>query len=272
MRGLMIASIIYQSNHERIGDETSFVRGAIAMALLVVAGFSTQLAMGRSSFASPPLVHAHASVFMGWITLYVTQNVLVSRGRIDLHRKLGWIGAGWVVAMVVLAFAVTIAMVRRGQVPFFFTPLQFLVFDPLTVLTFAGLTVAAIVMRRRTQWHRRLHFCGTALLMGPAFGRLLPLPLLAPWAFEANFAAVMLFPLAGVIADYRRSGRVHPGFKWGIGVLIASLVLTEALTYSSVGQAIYRGVTAGSPGATVPELEFPPPPVGPRRTGRTVAG
>ena len=267
-----MASIIYQSNHDPVGDETFFVRGAIAMAVLVAVGFSTQLAMGRSSFASPPLVHAHAIVFMGWITLYVTQNVLVARGRIDLHRKLGWIGAGWIVAMVVLAFAVTIAMVRRGQVPFFFTPLQFLVFDPMTVLTFAGLTVAAIMMRRRTEWHRRLHFCGTAMLMGPAFGRLLPLPLLAPWSYEANFAATMLFPLAGVIADMRRSGRVHPAWGYGIAATIGSLLVTEALTYSPVGQAIYRGVTAGSPGAEVAPLEFPPPPVGPRRTGRTVAG
>ena len=266
-----MATMTIQPSKDSIGDETFFVRGAIAMALLVVAGFSTQLAMGRSSFASPPLVHAHAIVFMGWIALYVTQNVLVSRGRIDLHRKLGWIGAGWIVAMVVLAVAVTIAMVRRGQVPFFFTPLQFLVFDPVTVLTFAGLTVAAIAMRRRTEWHRRLHFCGTALLMGPAFGRLLPLPLLTPYAFEATFAALMLFPLAGVIADLRRSGRMHPAWGYGIAAMIGSTLLTEALTFSPAGQALYRGVTAGSPGAEMAPLAFPPPPVGPLRTGRTLA-
>ena len=267
-----MATMAGRAGNDSIGDEKFFMRGAIAMALVTVAGFSTQLAMGRSSFSSPPLVHAHAIVFMGWITLYVTQNVLVSRDRIDLHRKLGWIGAGWIVAMVVLGTAVTVAIVRRGQVPFFFTPLHFLIFDPLTVYTFAGLTVAAIVMRRRTEWHRRLHFCGTALLMGPGFGRLLPLPLLTPWSFEANFAAVMLFPIAGVIADWRRSGRVHPGFKWGIGVMLASLALTEAVTYSPVGQAIYRAVTAGSPGAEVAPIAYPLPPTGPRRTGRTVAG
>ena len=32
-----------------VGDEGFFLRGAIAMALVIVAGFSTQLAMGRSS-------------------------------------------------------------------------------------------------------------------------------------------------------------------------------------------------------------------------------
>ena len=264
-----MATIAEQNAPAVPGDEGFFLRGAIVMALVIVAGFSTQLAMGRSSFSSPPLVHAHAITFMGWITLYVTQNVLVARGRIDLHRKLGWIGAAWIVAMVVLGCAVTVAMVRRGQVPFFFRPVQFLIFDPMTVLTFAGLTVAAIVMRRRTEWHRRLHFCGTALLMGPGFGRLLPMPLLPPYAFEATFAALMLFPLAGVFADWRRSGRVHPAWGYGIAVMIASTLVTEAVTYSPVGEAIYRGVTAGSPGADVAPLEFGTPPVGPRITGRT---
>ncbi len=266
-----MASFAQHSTPPIAGDERFFLRGAIAMALVIVAGFSTHLAMGRSSFASPPLVHAHAIVFMGWITLYVTQNVLVASGRIDLHRKLGWIGAGWIAAMVALGCAVTVAMVRRGQVPFFFKPLQFLVFDPLTVLTFAGLTVAAIVNRRRTEWHRRLHYCGTAMLMGPGFGRLLPLPLLAPWSYEATFAATMIFPLVGVVADLRRSGRVHPAWVWGIATMVGVLLVTEAISYSLAGQALYRAVTAGSPGAAVPPLEFPAPPVGPRFTGRVVA-
>jgi hypothetical protein len=225
--------------------------------------------MGRSTFASPPLVHAHAIVFMGWITLYLLQNIFVNTDNMALHRRLGWIGAGWVGLMIVLGCAVTAAMVRRGQVPFFFRPQQFLVFDPLTLFTFAGLTAAAVAMRRRTDWHRRLHYCGTALLMGPAFGRLLPMPMIAPWAFEATFAATMIFPLVGVIADRRRSGRVHPAWRWGIAAMIGSLLLTEAITYSALGGIVYRGVTAGSPGASVAPLAFPPPPAGPLVTGRS---
>ena len=252
-------------------DDRFFVRAAFAMALVIVAGFSTQLAMGRSSFSSPLLVHAHAIVFMGWVTIYVLQNILATSGRIDLHRRLGWLAAGWMVAMVVLGCAVTVAMVRRGQVPFFFQPLHFLVFDPVTVFTFAGLTTAAIIMRRRTDWHRRLHFCGMSLLLGPGFGRLLPLPLLQPWAFEATFAAVIIFPIVGVIADIRRSGRAHPAWGWGIGAMVAALLVTEAITYGPLGPPLYRAVAAGSPGVAVAPLDFPPPPEGPRRTGKTAA-
>ena len=264
-----MATLAESPHRPTVGDEGFFLRGAIAMALVIVAGFSTQLAMGRSTFASPLLVHAHAIVFMGWIAIYVTQNVLVATDRIALHRRLGWIAAGWILLMIVLGIAVTVAMARRGQVPFFFRPLHFLVFDPVSLFAFAGLTIAAIVMRRRTEWHRRLHFCGTSLLIGPGFGRLLPMPLLQPWAFEATFAAVMIFPIVGVVSDLRRSGRVHPAWKWGIAAMLGSLVLIQAITYSPIGTDIYRAVTAGSPGAEVAPLEFAPPPAGPLMTGRT---
>jgi hypothetical protein len=249
-------------------DGRFFAISAVVMAAIMVAGFSTQLAMGRSTFAAPPLVHAHAIIFFGWVVIYLTQNVLVARDAMTLHRRLGWIGAGWIVPMVVLGFGVTLAMVRRGQTPFFFRPLQFLVFDPLTVLTFAGLTVAAIMLRGRTSWHRRLHFCGMATLLGPGFGRLLPAPLLQPYAWEVIFAVSLLFPLIGMAADLRREGRVHPAWGWGFGAMLACLVLVEAITYSPVGTSLYNAVTAGSPGASVPPLAFAPPPDGPLVTGR----
>jgi hypothetical protein len=250
------------------GDERFFLGAAIAMTLVIVAGFSTQLAAGRSTFYSPPLVHAHAIVFMGWVTIYLTQNILIATDRMTLHRRLGWMAAGWMIPMIVLGFCVTIAMTRRGQVPFFFRPLHFLLFDPVSLLTFAGLTGSAIALRSRTEWHRRLHLCGMSMLMGPGFGRLLPMPLLEPWAWEASFAAGMLFPIAGVVADLRRTGHVHPAWRWGIGAMLGAFVLIEALTYSPVGQALYRVVTADSPGAAVPPLEFAAPITGPV-TGRT---
>lgn len=263
-----MATFAGNSQLSTASDNRFFLRASIAMALVIVAGFSLQLAMGRSTFAAPPLVHAHAVVFMGWVTIYVLQNILATKGNIALHRRLGWIGAGWIVAMLILGFMVTVAMARRGQVPFFFQPAHFLIFDPLTLIAFAGLVIAAIRLRRRTDWHRRLHFCGMSLLLGPGFGRLLPMPLLQPWAFEATFAATMIFPAVGVWSDIRRTGHAHPAWRWGIGTMIVSMLLIEAITYSPVGTEIYRVVTAGSPGAKVPPLEFPSPPVGPLVTGR----
>jgi hypothetical protein len=252
-----------------VGDERFFLRSAIIMAAIIVAGFSLQLAMGRSTFTSPVRVHLHAVLFMGWVAIYLTQNILVASDRVDLHRRLGWVAAVWMIPMVVSGFLVTTFMVRSGTVPFFFQPLQFLVFDPMTVSGFAGLTVAAVMLRRRTDWHRRLHFCGMTLLLAPAFGRILPLPLLQPWAWETTFVVTLLFPLAGIWADLRRNGGVHPGWKWGIAVMLTVFVLTQAITYSAVGTALYDAVTQDTPGAAVEPLAFPQPPTGPLVTGRS---
>jgi hypothetical protein len=79
----------------------------------------------------------------------------------------------------------------------------------------------------------------------------------------------MLFPLAGVIADIRRSGRIHPAWHWGIATMIGALVVTEAITYSPLGTSIYQAVTKGSPGASIAPLEFARPPAGPLMTGRS---
>jgi len=264
-----MATLAQQTAEPVAGDERFFLRAAIVMTITIIAGFSFQYLMGRSTFASPLRVHLHAFFFMGWVAIYLLQNIFVATGRMHLHRKLGWIAAFWIIPMVVMGCLVTAVMARNGTVPFFFRPLQFLIFDPVTVFAFAGLTVAAVRLRRRTEWHRRLHFCGMSLLLGPAFGRLLPLPLLQPWAWEASFAACLLFPIAGIVADVRRSGRIHPAWHWGIATMLGVLVVTEAITYSPVGTSIYEAVTKGSPGASVAPLEFAPPPAGPLMTGRS---
>lgn len=254
-----MATIAEQAPSSGRGDGF-FLGGAIAMALVLVAGFTVQLATGRSSFSAPLLVHAHAVVFMGWVGIYLLQNVFVASGQMALHRRLGWLAAAWMVLMLVLGIAVTLAMVQRGQAPFFFRPLHFLIFNPVSLLTFAGLTTAAILLRRQTDWHRRLHFCAMAILLGPGFGRLLPMPLLIPWAWEATFVACLLFPLAGALVDLRRSGRVHQAWVWGVAASAGAFVATQAVTYSPVGEAIYRAAVAGTPGAAAPPLGFQPPP------------
>jgi hypothetical protein len=241
-------------------DRGFFLGGAIAMVLTIVAGFSINVVTGRSSFASPPVVHAHALVFMGWVVIYLAQNVLARQGNMALHRRLGWLATGWVVLMLIMGCVITAYDVRSGTVPFFFQPLQFLVFDPMSLFGFAGLTWSAVALRKKTDWHRRLHFCAMALMVGPGMGRILPMPLLAPWAWEITFAACLIFPLAGVIADLRRTGRVHPAWGVGLAVTFGVLIGTEAVTYSPVGAALYRAVAAGSPGAAIAPLDFPKPP------------
>ncbi|MFM7378862.1 MAG: hypothetical protein ACKO1O_12175, partial [Erythrobacter sp.] len=59
------------------------------MAGVIIAGFSLNLAMGRSSFALPLAFHVHGMIFMGWLALTLAQVVTIASGNIGLHRQLG---------------------------------------------------------------------------------------------------------------------------------------------------------------------------------------
>ena len=241
-------------------DDRGFIRNlATGMAVILVAGFLVQLAMGRSSFSAPAIVHAHGVLFMGWVGIVLTQVWLAGTGNVALHRRIGKLAAVWAVGLLVFGTWVTVATVQTGRTPFFFQPQHFVVANPLTLYAAIGLLVAAYVMRKQTDWHARLQVGSFVLLMGPGFGRLLPMPLLPPYAFEIAAGAALLFPLIGILRDRRTRGRAHPAWLWGAGVLIAALLLSRLIAFSPVGEAIYASVVAGTPQAGSNGLDFPLP-------------
>ncbi len=242
-----MATVINPANAEKSERRFFFVMACV-MALTIVAGFSANLIRGRSSFDLPLIHHVHAFVFMGWVALYVTQNTLIATDNVAVHRRLGWLALLWVPAMVVLGIAMTVVSVRQGA-PFFFDVNGFLFGNCLSILAFAGLVAAAVSFRRRTDWHRRLMFCSMAILTGPGLGRLLPMPLFIPWSWSVVFAISMLFPVIGMLADRRRTGRVHPAWVWGVAVLVAVHIGGQVLADSPTGLAVTNAVIDGTSGA-----------------------
>lgn len=241
-------------------DERFFLISALIMTAVLVSGFSLQYAMGRSSFGAPVSLHIHAFIFFGWAFLYLLQNILAAQNNRAWHRRLGWLALGWIPALVIMGFYITISSVQRGRTPFFFRPAYFLIMNPMSVLIFAGLAIAAIMIRRRTQWHRRLMFCAMTPLLGPGFGRILPMPLMIPWAEWGVFAAIMLFPLAGMIRDLHTTGRIHVSWWWGSGVITAGQIAMTLIAVSPAGPVIYQAITKGTAGAAYAPMEFPPLP------------
>lgn len=238
----------FQSAPAARSEERFFLIMAWVMAITIAAGFSLNLAMGRSTFAVPALLHVHALVFFGWTALYVVQNTLVARDSVALHRRLGWLAVVWLPAMLVLGVMVMLWSLRERGGPPFFHQSEFLFGNSLHLLNFAGLVGAALTMRRNTGWHRRLMFTAMATLTGPGLGRLLPMPLLIPYAWWAAIGATLVFPVIGMIADRRRHGRVHPAWFWGIGAVIGMHLLSEAAAYSEWGLGFTRQLLAGTPG------------------------
>jgi len=246
-----------------LANDRRFFRNLITvMAVILLAGFVVQLALGRSSFNSPLIVHLHAVGFMTWVGITLTQTWLAASGNLTLHRKLGLLSIGWVIVLLILGPLVTIATVQTGRTPFFFQPQHFLIANPLTLLGFAGLFAAAIVLRQQADWHTRLQVSAFVMLMGPGFGRLLPMPFLPPYAFETAGLVALIFPVIGMLRDWRVHGRPHTAWLWGIAVLLATTLLARVIGFSPIGEAVYAAATAGGSLAGTDGLAFPPPPPG----------
>ena len=238
-------------------EQRVFLWGGIFMVLVLVTGFSMQLAAGRSSFGAPLYVHLHALTFFGWTMIYLTQTLLGTSGNVALHKKLGWIGVAWIPLMVVVGTMVAYLSLRRGHTAPFFAPAYFTVMAPLTVYTFAGLATAAVIKRRQTDWHKRLHFCAMAGLMGPGFGRILPMPLFVPHAAQVETVSVFVIPVVAAAIDWRQTGQLHRAWLWGIGTLVVSRTVIEVLADSPIAAALYAWITVGSPGAALPPFVIP---------------
>lgn len=232
------------------------------MALVFVAGFLNQFLMGRSSFDAPLVIHIHAVVFFGWVALNTVQAWAAASGRLDLHRPLGWLAAAWVLMMLAAGVAIMLDRVGQGRAPFFFQPQVFLVENLAGLACFALLTGAAIRLRHDTDWHRRLHLCAFATLMGPAFGRILPMPLMIPWALELAILPGLAFPAWLAWRERREDGALHPAWIVGLLALPLTTVVAWLVAHSPLGATFYAAVVAGGPAEAVPGLAFPPPPPG----------
>ena len=241
------------------GNTRFFTIMAFVMATVIVAGFSLNLAMGRSTFDVPLSYHVHAFIFMGWIALYLAQHVTASAQNWALHGTLGKLAWVWVPAMVVMGSVIMVVVARRTGGPFFFDVNEFLISNLAMLLCFGGLAIWALKRQRYTGWHRRLMLVAMAVLTGPGLGRLLPMPLMIPNAWTITIAATMIFPVIGMIADRRRLGHVHPAYWWGTGLYAGTFILSLLLAYSPLGYAITDWVIAGTPGAERPMEAFLPP-------------
>lgn len=212
-----------------------FLFMAFAIIATVLGAFGVYFLRGMSSFDAPWWVHIHAVSFTGWIIFYAVQNWLIFSNRLSSHRKLGRLGAGLAVWMVVVGLLLTGLALSAGRVPPIFSPAYFLAMDWLNILIFAAVFAFAIKKVKQTDWHRRLMLCATIILLPPAFGRInfmllsdLPPPPIGPATIQA--LELSLYILAAMAFDRFNRGRVHPAYYWSLGALFLFAAGTQLLS------------------------------------------
>lgn len=242
------------------GEARFFFIMACLMAATNVAGFGLNAAAGRSSFDAPLLVHFHAVMMMSWMAIYVAQTWLVSTDNLQWHRKLGRLALLVLVLVAISAVLVTLNSLRNRGGPPFFDQNHFLFSNLMHLAVVVAMVCTAVRIRARTDWHRRLMMVAFAMLTGPGVGRLLPMPLLVPYAWWIGSIAVpMVWPVIGMIADKRRYGAVHPAWLVGMGAFLVIQIAADLLSYSDWGIAVTQALLEGTPGAERGMAAFFPP-------------
>jgi len=201
-------------------------RMAIGLAIFIVLGFLQFALRGFvDPVAAPFWVHLHGLAMLAWLALLIVQPTLVSRDNLALHRRLGWIGAGLALFITCLGIFTGVASLVLNRFPPFFSPPYFLALTTVESLVFGLMVWAAIRRRHTTAWHRRLMIGATIVILEPALGRILPMPLMIGWS-DIPIGLVQL-GVVGIIAlyDRRTLGRVHPATK-----AIAAIVIAVRIT------------------------------------------
>jgi uncharacterized membrane protein YozB (DUF420 family) len=215
--------------------ERQFYTGiAIAMALVAYIGFA------RSFFLRPffpewpaptePIFLVHGIFFSAWCVLLVVQATLIGVRRVDLHRRLGQLGAVLAIGMLVLGLYGALVAANRptgfNGVPV--PPLQFLVIPIFDLVFFGSFVGLALHWRADAQSHKRLMVLATVALLGAAFAR---------WPFVwkignpfAYYGLADLFIVALAVWDFRTRGSLHPVTRWGGLIMILSQPLRLMLS------------------------------------------
>jgi len=211
---------------------------AAVVAIIAFAGFAQSYYL-KSIFGAPELprlVHLHGLVMTLWVALFITQTRLVAARRVDLHRRLGIAGAVLAALVVAVGIATAIEGARRGVSPGP-PPLVFLAIPIGVALLFGAFLGAALLMRRRSDWHKRLMLLGTLAILTPAIARI-PVDVVHQGGILVFLGLTDLLALLCVGWDTVRNRRLHPAFGWGM----LFLVLFQAAILATAGSGAWMAI------------------------------
>ena len=239
--------------HTRGRDRTFFTTAAVANAVIIAAGFGystyARLYLGDPRFGGPTLatlVRLHAAVSTAWTVLLIVQTRLIAASRVGLHRRLGIAGAAIAVAIVGFGWVVAVSALKRavgaGALPETLArQILILSFQELTV--FAILVSAALWLRKKGGFHKRLILLGTVALLPAATTR--------PFDVGSVPGTLMMFGLVETmfvaalwLHDRRMSGQIHPATIWGGGLLVITAVsrtlIGTTATWMALAEVLLR--------------------------------
>jgi hypothetical protein len=226
------AATVAASRPPRHADHRFYAWAGAAAFSIVFVGFARsyylKFLFGTSALAA--LLHLHGALMTSWFALFFVQTYLVASHRVRLHRRLGVFGAVLAALMVVVGVTVALRFGARemnnphtGGPP----PLMVMGFFLAVILVFASLVGAALWLRRRRDYHKRLMLLSCLSMVGPAltqisFDRAPALAFLKSGGLFGLFGLDLWLVYACIAWDTWRHRRLHPAFVGGALLMFAA--------------------------------------------------
>jgi hypothetical protein len=236
---LMATDVI--SHTSRRFDNLFFPGMAVLVLGIVFLGFARTYYLAGVFKAPLPnlLVHVHGAVFSSWILLLITQTSLVASNRVDVHRRLGLLGFGMALLMVILGLlAATDSLARHFQAG---TAAKVFYVNPVTdMLAYSTLIYCAFRERFNPAAHKRLILIATITLLDAAFVRW-PIPV-AWWNLDVAQMCCYPLLLLLMVYDLWSTGKVHRATLWASVFLILTQQVRIPIGRSAIWQSFATSV------------------------------
>ena len=175
------------------------------------------------AFSAHPMVFLHGACLFGWVAFFVVQSTLIHKRKTPLHRRLGWWGMGLAFGVVSTTLIIAVMASRRvaagGAVAQANAELLVIF---LEMIVFSLLVGAAVLYRRRAEFHKRLMLLALIGSLGPAWFRFRHyFPAVEnPILFYSLLLADSVLLLA-IAMDLRAGRGLHPVYLWAGGAMVA---------------------------------------------------
>jgi len=174
---LVIKSEAAIANHLRL----FYLGAAVFLLIMMLIGFQQFYLYGKAypsrEIAAPirTLVVLHGISMSAWVLLFLVQSLLIVRGKYNIHRMLGIIGAVIAVAIFILGIQVAVEAIRispAGLMIWSLTPKQFMAVPIVNMLVFAIFVIAGILNRRQPYIHRPMMLLSMLSVYSAAISRI----------------------------------------------------------------------------------------------------
>ncbi len=227
--------------------------------LIVLVGFSHTLYL-RSFFDVPTIptyLYWHGVILTAWYAGLLMQVLLIRFRCTKVHRQLGWGLSAVAVGVIAISTYVTLNFVPRQRalgvdVATVIGTLSDTVWTNLSqVAVFSGLVSAAVLLRRRPEWHKRFMVLASMSIVTPALsgnrlGFFIPVFKSGVGTIPAatvRFALLVMLVVGVAIYDVMSSKRLHPATLVGGAIVIGlRLVASSAIATSAFGRSFVFGL------------------------------